>query len=237
MVDVLVLRNWVRWVWLQPSRSSWFSVAPSFLFRFGSPQPSCPSRHVLEFAFSTWSTFWFLETGGDGLDSGLHARLGFHGCSPFVDFCCLSRASFVLRLRSAVESYRFLRCPGSELLVPLNGFSTGLHVRPGLHGRSPFIDFCCLSRASFVLRLRSAVESCRFLRCPGSELVAPVNGHSTGLHVRPGLHGCSPFVDFVASPCPSELVVRLNGFSTGLHVRLGFHGALLSCWIWSFAST
>jgi hypothetical protein len=95
--------------------------------------------------------------------SGLHIGLGFHGLPPFL-------LKLVVRLNPTqrfaepfadVNRCRYqrscLRCPGSELIVRFNGISTGLHVRPDFHGCTPFVDFCCLFRASFVFLLRSAV--------------------------------------------------------------------------------
>jgi hypothetical protein len=71
----------------------------------------------------------------NGCSAGFHMRLGFHGCSPFVDSCCLSL------VRPPVAFCRRCRRGAGLGLVRPDWSRAGLHVRLGFHGFAPLLDF------------------------------------------------------------------------------------------------
>jgi hypothetical protein len=116
---------------------------------------------------------------------------------------------------------------------------TCLHIRPGLHGCSPFADSVAHSR--LVCPAVPVVSCCgldpglagrRGIRGLGNHDVAYAR-----LHMGLGFHGCSPVFEFCAFPgCVSRHSFRtkaaevpifrrlIHPQTAGLHVGLGFHG-------------
>jgi hypothetical protein len=104
--------------------------------------------------FFAWPTFWFLKSYGDYVGASFHARLGFHGCSPFVDFVTALVLRFVLPylLRPApfgsartttgrVPAFRSFWFRGFLPFASLLGYGqvSSLDIRLGSHGCSPYL--------------------------------------------------------------------------------------------------